>query len=131
MRQCLAPQRDAMARMTQEKTEFLSDTDRIRLREVSDRIIRYVEDLESTRDRATVVQEELNSHLSEQLNSRMYMLSLVAAVFLPLGFLTGFLGVNVGGIPGAENPFGFALVIVVLAVLVALQIWLFKRRNWL
>ena len=117
--------------MTQEKTEFLSDTDRIRLREVSDRIIRYVEDLESTRDRATVVQEELNSHLSEQLNSRMYMLSLVAAVFLPLGFLTGFLGVNEGGIPGAENPFGFALVIVVLAVLVALQIWLFKRRNWL
>jgi zinc transporter len=131
LRRYLAPQREAMVRLSQEKVQWLSDVDRIRLRETSDRIIRYVEDLDAVRERAAVVQEELASRLSEQINKRMYMLSIVAAVFLPLGFLTGLLGINVGGIPGAENPFGFEWVIGLLVVIIILQIWIFKRRRWL
>lgn len=131
LRRYLAPQREAMARLAQEKHAWLSDDDRIRLRETTDRVVRYVEDLEAVRDRAGVVQEELNNRLSEQMNSRMYVLSLVAAVFLPLGFLTGLLGINVGGIPGAEYPFGFEVVTLFMIVVVVVQVWLFKRRRWL
>lgn len=131
LRRYLSPQREAMTRLTQERVDWLSDNDRVRLREINDRVVRYVEDLEAARDRAGVVQEELNNRLSEQMNNRMYVLSLVAAVFLPLGFLTGLLGINVGGIPGAEYAYGFEVVILFLIVLVALQIWLFKRRRWL
>lgn len=130
LRRYLAPQREAMVRLSQEKAPQLTDSDRIRLRETSDRIIRYVEDLDAVRERAAVVQEELASRLAEQMNKRMYMLSLVAAIFLPLGFLTGLLGVNVGGIPGSENPFGFEWVMGMLVVLVLIQIWLFKRQRW-
>ncbi len=130
LRRYLAPQREAVVRLSQERVNCLTDGDRIRLREVSDRIIRYVEDLDSVRDRAAVVQEELASRLAEQMNNRMYMLSLVAAIFLPLGFLTGLLGVNVGGIPGSENPFGFEWMIGLLIVLVGIQIWIFKRQRW-
>jgi len=130
LRRYLAPQREAIARLSQEKMVWLSDSDRIRLREIGDRVIRYVEDLDAVRDRAAVVHEELASRLAEQMNSRMYMLSLVAAVFLPLGFLTGLLGINVGGIPGAENPFGFEWVTVLIILLVGLQIWLFKKQHW-
>lgn len=92
LRRYLAPQREAMGRLLQERGPWLTDTDRSRLREVSDRVIRYLEDLEAARDRAAVVQEEQANRLSEQMNSRMYVLSLVAAVFLPMGFLTGLLG---------------------------------------
>jgi len=130
LRRYLAPQREAMVRLSQDKMQWLTDTDRLRLREVSDRIIRYVEDLDAVRDRAAVVQEELASRLSEQMNKRMYIFSIVAAVFLPLGFLTGLLGINVGGIPGAENPFGFEWVIGLLVLLVLIQIWIFKRQRW-
>jgi hypothetical protein len=65
----------------------------LRIREVSDRLIRNIEDLDAVRGRAAVTQEELLSRLSEQMNSRMYVLSVVAAIFLPLGFLTGLLGI--------------------------------------
>ncbi|MCW8825274.1 MAG: zinc transporter ZntB, partial [Gammaproteobacteria bacterium] len=130
LRRYLSPQREAMLRLSQDRIQWISDDDRIRLREVSDRTIRYVEDLDSVRDRAAVVQEELANRLSEQMNSRMYVLSLVAAVFLPLGFLTGLLGINVGGIPGSDNPLGFEWVIVFLIVLVSLQVWIFKRKKW-
>jgi len=131
LRRYLAPQREAMLRLSQDKVQWLSDTDRVRLREVSDRVIRYVEDLDAVRERAAVVQEELANRISVQMNNRMYMLSMVAAVFLPLGFLTGLLGINVGGIPGAESPFGFEVVIGLLIVIVALQMWIFKRQRWL
>jgi zinc transporter len=131
LRRYLAPQREAILRLYQDKVRWLSDTDRLRIREISDRIIRYVEDLDSMRDRAAVVQEELAARMAEQMNNRMYMLSVVAAIFLPLGFITGLLGVNVGGIPGSENPFGFEWMLAILVLLVLFQVWIFKRRSWL
>lgn len=130
LRRYLSPQREAMVRLSQDKMPWLTDADRMRLREVSDRMIRYVEDLDAVRERAAVVQEELASRLAEQMNKRMYMLSMVAAVFLPLGFLTGLLGINVGGIPGTDYPYAFEWVTGLLVIVVMLQILIFKRQRW-
>lgn len=131
LRRYLSPQREAMTRLLAEDVPWLSESGRLRLREATDRLVRCIEDLDSARDRASVTQEELVNRLSEQLNTRMYVLSLVAAVFLPLGFLTGLLGINVGGIPGAEHPSAFLVFLLVLAVVVILQILIFKRKRWL
>ncbi len=61
----------------------------------------------------------------------MYVLSIVAGIFLPLGLLTGLLGINVGGIPGTENPWAFLVVCVFLAAVAILQVILFRRMHWL
>jgi zinc transporter len=131
LRRYLAPQREAMTRLQTERVSWLGADDRMHLREVTDHLMRYVEDLDSVRDRAAVAQEELANRLAEQMNTRMYVLSLVAAVFLPLGFLTGLLGINVGGIPGAENRWAFDIFVVMLVALTGVQVWLFKKKNWL
>jgi len=131
LRRYLAPQREAMARLQVEKVSWLTDGDRLHLRETTDRIARYVEDLDSARDRAAVTHEELVSRLSEQTERRMYILSIVAAIFLPLGFVTGLLGINVGGIPGSENEWAFTEVVILLGVAAALQLLVMKRKKWL
>lgn len=131
MRRYLAPQRDVMARLHNEKVKWLSEMDRMRLREIADITTRYVEDLDAVRDRATVIQEELNNRLSEQMNKTMYVLSIVTGIFLPLGLLTGLLGINVGGIPGTENPWAFAVFCLILVGVAGGQIWLFKRKRWM
>lgn len=131
LRRYLAPQREALARLIIEKVDWLNEACRLRLREVSDRLIRHIEDLDAVRERAAVTQEELLSRLSEQLNTRMYVLSVVAAVFLPLGFLTGLLGINVGGIPGSEYSQAFWVFIGMLIVVVILQVVIFRWKNWL
>ncbi len=131
LRRYLAPQREAVLRMAAEKLTWLGEHDRMHLREVADKLIRYVEELDSVRDRASVTQEELVGKLSEQLNSRMYVLSILTAIFLPLGFMTGLLGVNLGGLPGANSQWGFASFILVLIAVLVTQIWLFKRNKWL
>ena len=131
LRRYLSPQREALSRLLTEKIPWLDEIDRIRLREVSDSLVRYIEDLDEARDRAAVTQEELVNRLSEQMNNKMYLLSIVAAIFLPLGFLTGLLGINVGGIPGAENRLGFTVFVLLLAIVVGFQIWFFKKKKWL
>jgi len=104
---------------------------RMRLRETSDRTTRYVEDLDAIRDRAMVTQEELNNRLAEQMNKTMYVLSIVAGIFLPLGLLTGLLGINVGGIPGTENKWAFTIFCFILLGVAGVQVWLFKRKKWM
>lgn len=131
LRRYLAPQREAVGRLAAEHVSWLDEDLRLDLRETSDRLVRQIEDLDLVRERAALTIEELYSHLSEQLNHRLYVLSVAAAIFLPLTFLTGLLGVNLGGIPGAESPWGFAAVVGVVVLVLAAQLWFLRRRRWL
>jgi zinc transporter len=130
LRRYLAPQREALASLLVLKLPWLSDEDKLSLRETNDRLMRHLEDLDAIRERAAVTQEEIQSRLAEQQNVRMYVLSIVAAIFLPLGFLTGLLGINVGGIPGAENPASFWIFVGMLLVVVTLLLAYFRRQKW-
>lgn len=130
LRRYLVPQREALNRLFTERLPWLTDHDRLRLREQADRAARNVEDLELVRDRAVVVHEELLSRVSEQVNRKMYVLAMVSVVFLPLGFITGLLGVNVGGIPGAQNPHGFWVLLALLVSIMGVELWLLRRAGW-
>lgn len=130
LRRYLSPQREAMQQLLSEKVAIFNNEEKIQLRETTDHLIRFIEDLDSIKDRASVSQEELSNRLAEQMNGRMYVLSIVAAIFLPLGFLTGMLGINVGGIPGADNEYAFGIFSLILVVIVSLQVWVFKKNKW-
>jgi zinc transporter len=131
LRRYISPQRDVLARLQNEKISWLSDIDRMHIREVTERTARFVDDLDAARDRAAITQEELNNHLAEQMNKTMYILSIVAAIFLPLGLITGLLGINVGGIPGTENRFAFTIVSLSLVALAFIILLIFKRKKWI
>lgn len=130
LRRYLGPQREALSKLYNERVDWLGDIERMHLRETSDRMMRYIEDLDSSRERASVAQEELMSRLSENMEKRMYVLSIVSTVFLPLSFLTGLLGINVGGIPGAENKSAFLIFCLILSGVGAIQFWIFKIKKW-
>jgi zinc transporter len=119
-----------MAQMLSDKVSLFSLEEKIQLRETTDLLMRYVEDLDSIKDRAIVCQEELNNNLTEQMNNRIFVLSVVTAIFLPLGFLTGLLGINIGGIPGTDNNNAFTIFILILIAVVVGQVWLFKKKKW-
>lgn len=132
LRRYLAPQREAMTRLQMEDVDWLGPRNKVMLREVADHITRYVEDLEALRDRGTVVQDELRNRLSEDMNRTMYVLTVVAAVLLPLSLITGLLGINVDGMPGAKDaPSAFWIVVAGLALIGVLQAWLFRRLGWI
>ena len=129
-RRYIAPQRDVIAALRVSDMPWLSELHKRRLQESLDRVIRYIEDIDSIRERAQIVKDELTNALSDKMNKNLYLLSVIAAVFLPLGFLTGLLGINVGGVPGVDDPSAFWVFSGFLSVVVALQILLFKRWKW-
>ena len=130
LRRYIAPQRDILHRLTSEKAKWISENDKIQLKEIAERTARFVEDIDSARERAAVTLEELNTRLSNRMNKAVYILSIITAVFLPLGLLTGLLGINVGGIPGSEFKWAFTLVTaMIVCIAVGLILW-FKRLRW-
>ena len=108
IRRYLAPQREALAELYR-SGKHLNEDDCHGIRYQADRITNYVEDLDLARERALVLHSELQNRIAEQQNSRTYLLSIVATIFLPLSFLTGVFGMNVAGLPGIENPEAFRL----------------------
>ncbi len=130
LRRYLAPQREAMLKMMAERKAWLLADDRLYLQESTDRLIRSVEELDAVRERAVVTQEELVSQVNDQMNQRMYVMSLIAALFLPLGFLTGLLGVNIGGIPGTDNPGAFLWFSAMLVVVMFIILGFFRLKRW-
>ncbi|MGP1395078.1 MAG: zinc transporter ZntB [Inquilinaceae bacterium] len=131
LRRYLAPQRDVVSRLHAVQAPWLSDGQRMQLREIADRTTRYVEDLDSARERAAVTQDELNSRISDQMNRTMYLLSVVAAVLLPPSLLTGLLGINVGGLPGVDNPWAFGLVVALIVAVAVVEVIILRRLRWI
>lgn len=131
LRRYLAPQREAISRLQVDSISWLTEKDKRQIHEIANGLIRVVEHLDSLRDRASIAQEELTNTLSAQLNSRMYVLSIITAIFLPLSFFTGLLGINVGGIPGADYKWAFLIVIFLLLLACIGQYFYFRKKHWL
>ena len=131
LKRYLSPQKEALIKLYNEKISWIDEYQRIELRETNDQLMRHIEELDTIRDKVILIQEELANSMNEQLNKKMYMLSIISAIFLPLTFLTGLLGINIGGIPGAENENAFYIFLVILSIVITFQFFIFKKKKWL
>jgi zinc transporter len=130
IRRYLAPQRDALDALFR-LPDALSQNQSFELREQTDRMSRYVEDMDLLRERAIVLQDELRNRIAEQQGVRMYVLSMVTAIFLPLSFLTGVFGMNVGGLPGTESANAFIYLMLGMGALSIFMLVAMLWRRWL
>ncbi|UXX82723.1 zinc transporter ZntB [Roseovarius pelagicus] len=131
LRRYMFPQRDALSTLEIEELPWIGRAERSSLREATERVTRLAEELDAIRDRAQVVHDHMMDARAEQMNRQMLLLSVVAAIFLPLGLITGLLGINVGGMPGATSPHAFWIVSGGLLAVGALLLFLFARLGWL
>ncbi|WP_022681920.1 zinc transporter ZntB [Sphingobium bisphenolivorans] len=130
-RRFIAPQRQALERLSLADAPWLEPEDRLHLQEAADRCARMAEELEAVRERSALAHEELTDLRAEQMNSQALIISVVALVFLPLTFLTGLLGMNVEGIPFAHEPWAFwGVVGVCVAMAAGIAGW-FGATHWL
>ncbi|WP_237886095.1 zinc transporter ZntB [Pseudomonas sp. PGPR40] len=130
LKRFLAPQRDIFGQLTRIKMPWFVEDDADYWNELNNSLTRYLEELELTRERVGLVLEAEDRRLSVRMNRTMYRFGIITGIFLPMSFLTGLLGINVGGIPFSSSPYGF-LIACLLAGSVALgQWWLYRRLRW-
>lgn len=130
MRRYLYPQRDAMDALPRQIMPWLSAENRYQLRENANRMTRIIEDMDSLRERAMINMDELSNRVREQTQENMYMLSVLVAIFVPLTFITGLFGMNVGGIPLAQNENGLLFISAALLFLGILLAFILKKLKW-
>lgn len=131
LKRFLVPQKEALIKLYNEQLSWLNEYQKIELRETNDQLIRHIEELDTVRDKVVLIQDEISNNLSGELNKKMYIMAIISAIFLPLTFLTGLLGINVAGIPGAEYENAFFIFTGILFLVVILQFTFFKKNRWI
>ena len=87
------------------------------LRGLQDRATWFEHRIQGQLDRVRVLTDREHILAMDDMSTSMYRLSWIATIFLPLTFVTGLLGINVGGIPFSKEASGFWLVCGVLLVI--------------
>jgi magnesium transporter len=134
MRKAVTPQRDAFASLTGRVAELpgFDREDEHYFRDIYDHLIRISDLIDSYRDLLTGAMDVYLSTVSNRLNAVMKQLTIIATIFLPLTFITGFFGQNFGWLTGHVQHWGafvgLGLGTEVLALL--LLVGFFKRRGW-
>lgn len=131
LKRYLAPQRDALSRIEHDDAPWLTGRDKLRMREVIDKLMRFIEYLDSIRDRTGILHDDLSTVISERIAHNSNRLAALAALLLPPSLIAGLFGMNVGGIPGVHDGYAFLLVVALVMILSAVTLFVLKRINWL
>jgi magnesium transporter len=134
MRKAITPQRDMFATLMGGVAQLpgMSEEDERYFRDIYDHLIRISDLIDTYRDLLTSSMDVYLSTVSNRLNTVMKQLTIMATVFLPLTFITGFFGQNFGWMVGhIRSPATFfALGIGLEVATVGALFTLFKRRGW-
>lgn len=127
----MAPQHEALEAISRDAPDWFEGHDRREIAESIDRLRRYLEDLDISKESAQMLQDDIRARAVARSERTNYLLTLVAAVFLPLSFITGLLGINVGGMPGVNSGDAFWIVVGLCCGIFIMQLVLFWKWKWL
>jgi magnesium transporter len=132
LRRVVLPQRDAVARLARREFPVISEALSFRFRDVYDHLVRLSDEAMFFHDRIGSLLEAHLSTVSNQLNSVMKLLTIIATLFMPLTVLTGMYGMNVElpHLPGGDAVQFWWVAGIMLAISVAM-LWFFRTRKWI
>jgi magnesium transporter len=117
LRRALGPQRDALMELGFSRSPFIDDEAHRAFLDVYDHSVRLVESLDAARALLTSSMETYRSAVAERTNEVMKLLTVYAAILLPLGLIAGVWGMNFAQLPGSQWRWGFAALIVSMGLI--------------
>lgn len=127
----LAPEPSAIFRLLNRPPHWFGEIDVQELRNSTEEFAAILNDLAALQERTKLLQEEMSSHVTEQTNRSLFLLTVTTVIALPINLIAGLLGMNVGGVPLAQDPEGFWIVLAIVANFTAFAGWFafFKQRD--
>ncbi|MBF0124031.1 MAG: hypothetical protein HQL60_01690 [Magnetococcales bacterium] len=133
LRRHLLPQQEALNLLQIERTPWMNDHHRRRCHEISSRFRHYLTDLDSCRERGSVLQDEINNNQAQKMNQTMKIVAVFTAFLMPVNAVTSLLGTNIEGIPGqagTATPWGFTFEVTGLILIMVISYFIFKKLKW-
>jgi zinc transporter len=128
LQRLLAPEPAALFRLLQQPPRWMAAGDLADMRQATEEFSLVIRDLAVLQERIRLLQEELAAQVSEHTNRSLFILTMVTVLALPINIVAGLMGMNVGGIPMAEDAHGFITVVLILFALAALIGWATLRK---
>ena len=131
LHRAMAPQREVLNRISRGDFDVIGDDARIFYRDIYDHVVR-IDDLNQTvRDMADNALATYMSSVANKQNEVMRVLSIVAAIFLPLGLITGIFGMNFTNMPELDLSWGYYAVLGLIGFAILTVLGLFWARGWI
>jgi zinc transporter len=128
LQRLLAPEPAAFFRLLNRPPKWVSEESLKELQQAAEEFSVAVNDSSALVERIKILQEEMSAFITEQTNRTLFILTIVTVLALPVNLVAGLFGMNVGGIPLAENNHGFFLIVGSLLTLTALLAYLALGR---
>jgi zinc transporter len=130
LQRLLAPEPGALFRLLRQPPPWVPANDLDELRQATEEFSLIIQDLFELRERIKLLQEEVSAQVGEQTNSSLFTLTVVTVLALPINIVAGLLGMNVGGIPMAQDEHGFLIIIGIIVTFTILAGWFaFRKRD--
>ncbi len=132
LRRVVQPQRDVVGRLARREFPFIDEQVSYRFRDVYDHLVRLADESMFLQDRITSLLDANLATVSNQLNSILKILTVIATVFMPLTFITGLYGMNVD-LPhfGFSGVTMFWVLMTIMAGTVGSMLYWFRKRGWI
>lgn len=129
LQRLLAPEPAALFRLLQRPPAWVAAQDRQELRESSEEFAVVLNDIAALQERIKLLQEEIAALVNEANNRSLYVLTIVTVLALPINIIAGLLGMNVGGVPLADDASGFWIIASIVAAFTVIAGWLALRKQ--
>lgn len=130
LQRLLAPEPAAFFRLLNQPPDWITEEELQNLQQSAEKFSTSISNAAALVERVKQLQEELAALVSEQTNRTLFVLTMVTVLALPINLVAGLFGMNVGGIPLAQDKYGFFLVLGPLLALTAiLAYWALGRRR--
>ncbi len=135
LKRAVLPMREIVNALVREKSPLVSDATRVYLRDCEDHVLQVLDLLDTQREVTHELMEAYRAESSRRMDEVMRVLTVIGTIFLPLTFMVGVYGMNFEGsewaMPELRWRYGYPLLWIAMLTLVAVMLWMFKRRGWL
>jgi magnesium transporter len=128
LRRVLSPQRDVMGFLARRGIPNIQERAALYFRDVYDHLVRLYEQIDASRDMVGNVMDGYLSMMANRTSEISKQLTIIATIFLPLSFITGFFGQNFDVL--GSRPFFWVMLVSVFGLPLALVFW-FKHNRWI
>ena len=137
LRRAIWPQREVTNALMREDLGLFSDVTRLHLRDCYDHVVQIIDTVETYREIASGLLDIYQTNISNRMNEVMKVLTIVATIFIPLGFLAGVWGMNFNteasrwNMPELNWTWGYRFALILMATIAVVMLLFFRRKGWL
>ena len=131
LRKSVWPLREVVSGLQRGESALIQQSTQVYLRDVYDHTIQVIDTIESFRDMLSGMLDIYLSSISNKINEIMKVLTIFAAIFIPLTFVAGIYGMNFEFMPELKWHWGYPAIMIVMATIATALLVYFKRKKWL